>query len=118
VQKCDPFSLCSDAWLLVDQLNARRPAALQHGVKVVDREANVMDTGPALGDEARDGRVGVVRLKQLYQRLPGAEAHDARTVGVIQRDLGQSQHIPKKRKALGEGLDRNSNVGHASATRG
>lgn len=118
MQKRDPLSLRSNARLFVDQLHPRRAAARQHRVEIVDREADVMDSRSALRHEVSDGGSGVVSLQQLHQRLARAESHYGRAVGVIQRDLGQPQHIPEKWEALGEGLDRYSNVGYARATRG
>jgi hypothetical protein len=118
VQEGDSFPLCSDPRLLVDELNAGCPAPRQHAVEIVDREADVMYPGPSFGHEARDGGVGVIRFQKLYQRLTRAESDYARTVGIVERNLRQPQHIPKKRKALGEGLDRDADVGYASSTRG
>ena len=62
-----------------------------------------MDTGTPLGDEARDWGIGVIGFQQLYQGLPRAEPDYVRAVGIVQRDLGQPQHIPEERQALGEG---------------
>ena len=118
MQKRDPFPLRADARLLVDELHPRRPATRQRCIQVVDGEADVMDAGTPPGDKARDGGIGVVGLQQLHQGLPRAEAGYAGAVGVIQRNFGQSQHIPEKRQALGEGFDRDSDVGYARSTRG
>jgi len=54
VEKRDPFSLGPDTGFLVDELDPRLPAALQHRVEIVDRKADVMDAGSALRHEARD----------------------------------------------------------------
>lgn len=118
MQKGDPFSLCSDARLLVDKLDPGGPAPRQHRVQIVDREADVMNTRTPFGHEARDGGIGVIGFQKLYQRLARAEPDYVRAVGIVQRDLGQPQHIPKEGKALGESLDRDSNVGYARSTRG
>ena len=118
MQKHDPLSLGPDARLVIDEPYARGPAPLDHRVEVVDSKADVMYPWPAFGDEASYWRFGIVGLQQLHQRLSSAEARDVRAVGIIERNFGQSQHIPKKRQGLGEGLDRDSNVGYARATRG
>jgi len=118
VQKRDTFSLCPNARRLVDDLHARGSAASQHVVQVVDRKADVMDSGPALRDEARDRGVRVVCLQELDEGLSGAETGYARAIGVVQGDLGQTQYVPEEGEALIEGLDRDSNVGYARATRG
>ena len=118
MQKRDPLSLRPNARLFVDQLHPRRAAARQHRVEIVDREADVMDSRSALRHEASYRGSGVVSLQQLYHWFARAESDYGRAVGVIQRDLWQPQHVPEKWKALGEGLDSDSNVGYASATRG
>lgn len=118
MQECDSLSLSANARLVIDDLDACPPAALEHGVQVVDRKADVMDAGSAFGHEARDRRRRVSGLEKLNEWLAGAQANDARAVRIIEGNLAQTQHIPKKREALGESLDRDSNVGYASATRG
>ena len=118
MQKYDPLSLGPDTRLLVDELNARSSTSLDRCVEVIDREADVMDTGAALLQKARDRRGGIVSLQQLHERFSGAQANYARAVSVIERDFTQPQYIPEKWKTLGEGLDRDSNVGYARATRG
>jgi hypothetical protein len=118
VQKRDPLSLRSHAGLVVDELHPRRPAPRQHRVEVVDREADVMNPGTPFGDEARDWGIGVIGFQELHQGLPRAEPDYARAVGVVQGDLRQPQHIPEERQALGEGLNRDSDVGYARSTRG
>jgi len=118
VQKGDPLSLSPDPRLLIDELNARRSAARQHRIQIVDREADVMDARSALFHEARDWRCRVVGLQELHQRLSRAEPHYARPVSIVESDLGQPQYVPEERKARGEGLYRDSNVGYSSATRG
>ncbi len=118
MQKHDPLSFGAYSRLLVDELDASRPAPLDHRVQVVDRKADVMDSRSPPRYEARDRRRRVVGLQQLHERLAGAEAHYARAIGVIERNFGQPQYIPEKRKARGDSRHGDSNVGYARATRG
>ena len=118
MQKYDSLSLGADSRLLVDELDASRPAPLDHRIEVVDRKADVMDSRSPLRYEARDRRGRVVGLQQLYQRLAGAEARYVRAVGVIERNFGQPQHIPEERKARGDRLHGDADVGYTRATRG
>jgi hypothetical protein len=118
VQKYDPLSLGPDARLLINELNASGSASLDRCVEIVDRKADVMDTGAAFRQEARDRRGRIISLQQLHERLSGTETNYARPVSVIERDFAQPQYVPEKWKTLGEGLDRDSNVGYACATRG
>lgn len=117
MQKGDALSLRANARLLVDELNSGPAAALQRGVEIVNRKADVMNAGSPLRHEASDRRGRVARLQKLYQRLAGGEAHYAGPVGVIERNLGQAQHIPEKWKALGKDLYRDADMGDTSATR-
>ena len=118
MQKRNALSLCANARLLVYEADSGPAAALQRRVEIVDGKADVMDAGPPLRHESRDRRGGVVRLKKLYQRLSGAEAHDGRPIGIVENNFCQSQHVPEKGEALGEGLNRDANMGYARATRG
>ena len=118
MQKCDPLSFCSDSRFLVDELYPSRPAPRQHRVQIIDREADVMNSGTPSGDEARNWGIGVIGFQELHQGFPRTEPDYARAIGIVQSDLGQPQHIPEKRQALGEGLDGDSDVGYARSTRG
>lgn len=118
MQKGDPFPLRPYARLFVDELNAGRPAPRQRRVQIVDGEADVMDSRTPFGHKARDRGIGIIGFEKLYQRLASAEPDYVRAVGIVQRNLRQPQHIPEEGKALGEGLDRDSNVGYARSTRG
>ena len=118
MQKHDPLSFGTDSRLLVDELYASRPAPLDHRVEVINGKADVMDSRSPFRNETRDRRRRVVGLQQLYQRLAGAEARYVRAVGVIERNFGQPQHIPEERKARGNRLHGDPDVGYTRATRG
>ena len=64
----------------------------------------------ALLHEARDRRCWVVGLQQLDERFTGAESHDARSVGIIESHLPQTQNIPEKGEGVAEGLQSYPNV--------
>jgi hypothetical protein len=53
-----------------------------------------MQSWTALGREAADGRIRVLGLEQLDERFAGSQAGDARTVGVVERRLRQSEDVP------------------------
>ena len=110
MQEGDSFSLGSDARRLVDDLNARGAAAVECRVQVVHRKADVMNPRSALLHEARDRRRGVVRLQQLDEGLPRAEPHDARSIGIIESHLSQTQNIAEKGEGVAEGLQSDPNV--------
>ena len=118
MQKGDSLSLGPDPRLFVDELHARRPAAIQHRVEIIDRKANVMNTRSALRHEARDRGAWIAGLQQLDQRIPGLEAGYAGPIRVIECFLGQTQYIPEEWNAACEGLYGDPNVGYSSAARG
>lgn len=110
MQEGDSFSLGSDARCLVDELNTSGTAAVECRVQVVHRKANVMNPRSALRHEARDRRRGIVGLQQLDEGLPGAEPHDARSVGIVEFHLSQTQNIAEKGKGVAEGLQGDPHV--------
>ena len=118
MQKRDSLSLGPNPRFFVDELDPRRPATLQHGVEIVDGEADVMDSRSALGHEARDGRGGILGLQELHQRVPRGESDYARTVRIIERGLGQTQDVPEERNAPCEGLNCDPDVGYSGAAWG
>ena len=118
MQESDSLTFRPNAGFLVDKLYAGLPTAIEHPVEVVHREADVMNARSALRYEARDRRGGIVSLKKLHQWLAGAQAHNVRTVGILEWYLGQSQDITEERKALGKGLHSDSDVRYARAARG
>ena len=69
-----------------------------------------MNPWSALLQEPRDRGFRVSGLQKLHQRLARAEPDNVSAVGVIEVDLGQSEHVAKKRQALGEGLDGDPDV--------
>jgi len=118
VQKRDSLSLRSDSRLLVDELHAGRPAALQRCVEIVDGKADVMDSRSALSHKPRYGRAGIVGLQQLHQGLPRGEPDYARPIRIIESRLGQTQDVPEERNTPCEGLNCDPNMGYSGATWG
>ena len=118
MEKRDPFSLGPDTGFLVDELDPRLPAALQHRVEIVDSKADVMDAGSALRYEARDWGGAIVSLQQLHQGIPCAEPDYARPIRIIESRLGQTQDVPEERNAPCEGLYCDPDVGYSGAAWG
>lgn len=118
MQERDSLSLRSDPRLLVDELYAGSPAALEHCVEVVDGKADVVDTGPALCHKPPYGRLGIVGLQQLHQGLPRGEPDYARPIRIIEVDLGQTQDVPEERNAPCESLDCDPDMGYSGAAWG
>jgi hypothetical protein len=93
MEERDTFPLGADPGRLVDEADAGGAAALEGVVEVVDRETDVMDAGPAAGDELSDRALGGLALEELDERVTGGEARDAGAVGVIERDLGKAEDV-------------------------
>lgn len=110
MQKSDSFSLGTDARHLVDQLKPGTPAALENGIEIVDRKADVVNPGTALFHEPADRRVRFDGFQQLDQGFSRGKAGDLRPIRIIQLHLGQAEDIAEKRHAFAERPHRNANV--------
>ena len=118
MQKGNSFTLCSDAGLVVDELESGGTTPLENLVEVIDRKADVVDSRTPLSDKPGNWRFRVVRCEQLDQGFPGTEACDARAIRIVERNLGQAEDIAKKRHAGLEGLNGDADVRYAGPTRG
>lgn len=118
MQERDTFPFGTEAGDLVDQSNTGRAAALEGTVEVVDREADMMDAGTALGDELADGRLGVVGLEELDERLAGREPRDPGAIGIVELHFGKSKDVAVEREHVVERADGDPHVGDASCTAG
>jgi len=110
VEKRNSFSLSTDARHVVDQLKTGLTAALENGIQVVHRKADVVNPGTALLHEPPDRRVRLDGFQQLDQRFSRCKSRDLCPIRIIQLDLGQAKNIPEKRHALAERPDRDANV--------
>ena len=93
MQEGDALAFRAEAGRLVDEADAGTAAALEGGIDVVHREADVVDAGAALLDELRDRRVGSLGFEQLDERIAGGESRDAGTVGIVERHLGHAEYV-------------------------
>ncbi len=118
MQERDAFALRADARHFVDELNSRLATPLENPVEIIDGEADVVYSRAPLLDESRDRRAWVSGLQQLHQRLSGSEPGNAGAVRVVQRHLGETQHVAKKRHALPERPHCDADMRNANTTRG
>ena len=72
MQKRDAFAFGTDAGSVIDESDPFAAAAVECSIQIVDGEADVMDAGPAFGDELGNGRIGSLSLEQLDQGVAGA----------------------------------------------
>ena len=87
--------------VLVDQPDAVRAAALERGVEIVDGEADVMNArARAWRRTCRSASPGDFGLQELDERRTGGQADDLRAVGVVERHVGQPEHVAIERDAL------------------
>lgn len=96
----DSLSLGAGARYLVDETDAGCAAALEGGIEIVDREADVMDTRTAFRDELRDRRIRRVCLEKFDERRAGRQAGDLCPVGVAKRNVSEPEHVAVKRYAV------------------
>ena len=67
----DPLALGANARRLVDQAKPGRPAPVEGGIEIGDREADVVDSRTASGHELADGRGGITpKVAALQRALP------------------------------------------------
>jgi hypothetical protein len=118
VQEGNSLSLCADARLIVNQLDSSAAAALQGRVEIVDRKADMMDPASSPGHEPADWGGGIVCFQELHERLTGAEADNARPIGIIEVNFAQPEHIPEKRESFGDSLHGDPDVRDPRAARG
>ena len=93
MQEGDALAFRSDPRCLVDESQSGIAAARKRTVEVVYGKADVVNSGPPLGDEFSDGRVFRLGLEKLDERLPGGNASYGGTVGVVQVDLRHAQDV-------------------------
>lgn len=102
MEERDPLSFGSDPRDLVHQSHARSAALREHCVEVVYGEAQVVDAGTALFNEARDRRVGTVGLEQFDEDVAGDESANAGTITVGEWLAGESEHVTKERERVSQ----------------
>jgi len=115
MQEGDPLPFGPEAWVLVDEADAGGATAGEGALQVVNGEADVMDSGPALGDEFPDGGIGDVGLQEFDEGLAGGQSDDPGPVGVIERHLGHPEHLSIEGQDGLEGRDRDADVGESGA---
>src|SRR5690242_7953778 len=112
MEEGDTLALRADPRGLVDEADARGAATGEGAVEVVHLEADVMDAGPAPGDELADGAVRRLAFEELDERLAGGQPRDAGAIGVVQRHFGHAEDVAVEGQDLVEGADGDAHVGN------
>src|SRR2546426_900851 len=94
----------------IDQVIARRPAALQRGVEIGDAVGDVMDARTALRKELRHGTGGIAGLEQLDVDTAEIQADDRGAVEGFGPSGRESQDLAIEAKRLCEARDRDTDV--------
>ncbi len=118
MQECDARPFSAYAWRLVDQSQSSGPAALEHSVEVVNREADVMNAGPAPGDKPGDWCLRSIWFQELHKALTGREGLDNRSIRIGHLDLFQSEYLTEERELRSNRLEGDSNVRDSGAFQG
>lgn len=118
MQERDSLAFGATARGLINEGDAGGAAALQHCVEVVNGHAEVVDSGPAAGDEFRDGGVGGGWLEQFHERVAGHEPGDACSVGIAERRVVKAEYVAEERLQGIQRLDGEADVGDAGAAAG
>src|SRR5437867_10061474 len=95
----DAFAFGADARNVIDHLDPFAATPFECSIQVVDGEADVVNAGPAFGDELGDRRVGALRggLEELDQRVTSAKAGDVSSIEVVEQLFGKSKQVAIKR---------------------
>src|SRR5690348_11382719 len=117
MEERDALAFRADPWRLVDEADAGGTAAVERAIEVVHLEADVMDAGPAPGDELADGALRRLALEELDERLAGGQPRDAGAIGVVQRHFGHAEDVAVEGQDLVEGADGDAHVGNTGRPR-
>lgn len=98
------------AGCLVDQLIAGRPAGGQGGVEIRDPVADVVDPGPAPGEESADGRVLLKRLEQFDLGATEVEVDNPGTIGDLRAAGLDLKYVAVEGKGVFNAPDRDTKV--------
>ena len=106
----DAFSFCADARYIVDESNSGLAALLESPVEIIDRKADMVNSGAAPRDEFSDRRVLAICLEQLDQRFARSDRRDARAVRIIDLGFLKAKDFGEKRNARRDRLHGDSDV--------
>ena len=102
MEEGNALSFGSDPRDLVHQCHARSAALREHRVEVVYGEAEVVNAGTALFNEARNRRVGTVGFEEFDEHVTGDESANARTIAVGEWLVSESEYVAKKRERVAQ----------------
>jgi len=118
MQKGDAFSLGPRSRLLIHQLDASCSASLECGVQIRHGKAQVVNAGATPRDETAHWRVPGLGLEKLDERFPDLERGDPRSIGIVDWNRVQAEHVAEKGRLSGGGHDRQPDVGQPHSARG
>jgi len=96
VQEGNTFAFRAQARGLVDHSQSGGTAALQGGIQVIHRKADVVYSGSAPLDKSVDWGTCLCAFQQLDERAPGVKADYLRSVGIGYLHLFHVKNVPKK----------------------
>lgn len=107
--------LRADAGRFVDEPDACLSTAIESGIQIGDGKADVMDAGSATRHERGDRRVVSLGFEELDERVTSGETRDVGAVGIVERNLFESEDVAIERKDLIERAHGDADVGNARA---
>lgn len=93
MHECDAASTCAGAGRVINQAVSLLAACREGNVEIIDPVADVMDSRPAPGQKAADGRIGFKWFEQLDIRVAELKVHDTCAVGGLGATHGNAEHI-------------------------
>ena len=110
VHERDSLAFRSDSRHLIHELDPCFAAPSQRSVEIRHGEADVMDPGTALRDEATNRRSGIVGFQELDERPTGVQRDYAGAVGVVYGHVAQAENVAKERQLRVDRRDGDSDV--------
>ena len=118
MKESNPLSFSAEPGNLIDELDARETATLQHRIEIVHRKADVMNSGPPSREEFSNRRIGTIRLQQLDKAFPRRDGCYPRAIRILDLDLRHSEDIAEKGELRIDRRECDSNMGDPGAFRG
>lgn len=118
MEKGNALALGTTSRSLVDESNADRAAASEGCLQIVDREAHVVNTRTAFGDELSNGRVGRIGFEELDERFARSKPDYVGAIRILQRHGWHAEHIAVKGDQCLEILNCNADVREPRAATG
>ena len=102
---------CTRTRLLIHELVAGAAAGIESFVQIGNPVADVVDAGPAFGQEFGDGTIGGAGLQKLDLGVAEVQRDDHRPIRHFGAAGGETKHLGIEGKGCGDVLHRDADMG-------